>query len=87
MPLTAPAVSFALDRMATGQPCRVVGVDAPAGQPDWARWLAEIGFLPGEQVMVRRKSLWGGDPMVVRVGDSSFALRKAEAACVRVEPL
>lgn len=86
MPVEA-AVAMPLDTAALGRPCRVVRVDAPSGQPDWARWLAEIGFLPGEQVMVRRKSLWGGDPLVVRVGDSSFALRKAEAACVRVEPL
>ncbi len=28
----------------------------------------------------------GGDPLVVRIGDSTFALRKAEAACVRVVP-
>lgn len=96
MPLLAPAPAPAgvaapgalpLDRMATGQPCRVVAVVAPPQQADWARWLAEIGFLPGEQVTVLRRSLWGGDPMAVRVGDSSFALRRAEAACVQVEPV
>ncbi len=94
MPLLAPAPApvavpasraVALDGVPTGRPCRVVAVQAPAGQPDWARWLAEIGFLPGEQVVVLRRSLWGGDPMAVRVGDSSFALRRAEAACVQVE--
>lgn len=96
MPLVAPAPAPAavpapdapaLDRATTGQPCRVVAVAAPAQQPDWGRWLEEIGFLPGEQVTVLRRSLWGGDPMVVRVGDSSFALRRAEAACVRVSPV
>ena len=43
--------------------------------------------LPGEQVTVTARSLWGGDPMVVRVGQSTFALRRAEAACVRVESM
>jgi len=26
----------------------------------------------------------GGDPLVARIGQSTFALRRAEAACVRV---
>ncbi len=95
MPLLAPAPApaavpaggaLALDGVATGRVCRVVAVQAPAGQPDWGRWLAEIGFLPGEQVTVLRRSLWGGEPLAVRVGDSSFALRRAEAACVLVHP-
>lgn len=76
-----------LDQAATGQACRVVAVQAPEGMPDWGRWLAEIGFLPGESVMVTTRSVWGGDPLVVRVGQSSFALRRAEAACVEVRAL
>jgi ferrous iron transport protein A len=76
-----------LDRADGGLTCRVVGVNSPAGAPDWGRWLGEIGFLPGELVTVTARSPWGGDPMVVRVGQSTFALRRAEAACVQVEPL
>ena len=78
---------MALDIARTGQECRVVAVHAPEGMPDWARWLGEIGFLPGERVTVTTRSPWGGDPMVVRVGQSTFALRRAEAACVQVESL
>ena len=63
-----------LDQAPTGADGRVVSVEAPAGQPDWGRWLAEIGFLPGERVSVRARSL-GGDPLVVRIGSSTFALR------------
>lgn len=59
-------------------------VVAPPAMPDWAPWLAEIGFLPGEAVQVIARSALGGDPLVVRIGDSTFALRKAEAACVQV---
>lgn len=83
----APALTPALDRAAIGQACRVVAVHAPEGAPDWARWLSEIGFLPGERVTVTARSVWGGDPMVVRVGQSTFALRRAEAACVEIETL
>ncbi len=75
-----------LDVADTGLGCRVLSVASPAGQPDWGRWLAEIGFLPGEQVTVTARSAWGGDPMVVRIGTSTFALRRAEAACVQVQP-
>jgi len=82
----APRSTIALDSAATGLECRVVSVASPADLPDWGRWLAEIGFLPGERVAVTARSLWGGDPMVVRVGQSTFALRRAEAACVLVEP-
>ena len=80
-----PAQRLALDHAATGLECRVVSVQSPENLPDWGRWLGEIGFLPGERVAVTARSVWGGDPMVVRVGQSTFALRRAEAACVQVE--
>jgi ferrous iron transport protein A len=76
-----------LDTLATGLAARVVAVSCPATAPDWGRWLADIGFLPGEQVTVTARSPWGGDPLVVRVGQSTFALRRTEAACVHVAPL
>ena len=59
-------------------------VDVAGQAPEWADWLAEIGFLPGETVQLTAWGPFGGDPLVVRVGDSTFALRRAEAACVRV---
>ena len=48
--------------------------------------LADIGFIPGETVMVMARGWPGGDPLVVRVGVSTFALRRAEARCVTVVP-
>jgi ferrous iron transport protein A len=88
MPLqssAAPACGLQLDDVALQQPCRVVAVRSPDGAPDWARWLAEIGFLPGERVKVKARGLGRGAPLVVQVGQSTFALRRAEAACVQVE--
>lgn len=75
-----------LDHLALHAPAIVHDVVAPPTMPDWANWLAEIGFLPGEAVRVIARGAPGGDPLVVRIGDSTFALRKAEAACIRVLP-
>jgi len=81
MPIQAPA-SLAL--AAIGEALLVQRVTAPSFAPEWASWLEEIGFIPGEPVCVMARGLPGTDPLVVRVGESTFALRKAEAACVQV---
>ncbi len=73
-----------LDRLALQTPAVVQDITPPPDMQDWAVWLAEIGFLPGEQVRVIARGAPGGDPLVVRIGDSTFALRRAEAACVQV---
>jgi len=70
-----------LSELPNGQAAHVTHVSAPTGSSEWTQWLAEIGFLPGERVQVMTRAMMG-DPMVVRVGDSTFALRLAEAACV-----
>ncbi len=46
--------------------------------------LLEIGFLPGERVHVVARAFPAGEPMAVRVGRTTFALRKREAALVRI---
>ncbi|HEX5786064.1 MAG TPA: FeoA domain-containing protein [Burkholderiaceae bacterium] len=46
--------------------------------------LMEIGFLPGETVRPLARGSLGGDPLAVRVGRSTFALRKHEAALIQV---
>ena len=47
--------------------------------------LLEIGFVPGETVQVLARGAWGGDPLAVRVGQATFALRHQEAAMVQVQ--
>ncbi|MEO8411345.1 MAG: FeoA family protein [Propionivibrio sp.] len=73
-----------LDRAVIGQALIVQDVSAPQAAPEWVRWLEEIGFIHGEQVMLMARAMPGGDPLVIRVGQSTFALRRAEAACIRV---
>lgn len=71
-----------LDQLPTGRSARVGQVVAPEHAPEWAAQLESIGFVPGEQVRVMCRAAPGGDPLAVRVGDSTFALRRAEARCV-----
>ena len=49
-----------------------------------ARRLRELGFVAGEQVEVVACGPFGAEPLLVRVGYTRFALRRAEAARVRV---
>ena len=74
-----------LDRQNLHRPLQVVDVRVPDAMPEWHAWLEEIGFIPGESVCLLARALPWGDPLVVRIGNSTFALRRAEAACVLVE--
>ena len=89
-PKSDPGIHFlnlSLADLSDHCPALVSGVDAAAaGQPaDRAGQLADIGFTAGETVTVLARAWPGGDPLVVRVGASRFALRRAEAACVQVQ--
>jgi Fe2+ transport system protein FeoA len=46
--------------------------------------LRDLGFVAGARCEIIARMWLGGDPLVVRVGGSTFALRRAEAAAVRV---
>ena len=50
-----------------------------------ARRLGELGFVAGEVVRVVLQGPLGGDPLLVELGGTRFALRRAEAARVVVE--
>jgi len=79
--------SCLLDQLKNAQEAIVVSV-LPNEQlpPELVRRLVEIGFLPGERVSIVARGIFGGSPLAVRVGTSTFALRRAEAQCVRVAP-
>jgi ferrous iron transport protein A len=48
------------------------------------RRLLEIGFVEGARFEVLHEGLFGRDPIGVRLDDLTVALRRREAACVRV---
>ena len=50
-----------------------------------ARRLRDLGFVDGEPVRVVGQGPFGGDPLLVQIGYTRFALRRAEAARVIVE--
>ncbi len=50
-----------------------------------AQRLRELGFVPGEAVRVLTHGPIGGEPLLVQVGFTRFALRRAEASRVTVE--
>jgi ferrous iron transport protein A len=77
-------MDLALSEAATGVPMVVAGLDVRAGSPDLLARLRELGFMEGEPVRVLRRGQPGGEPLAVRIGVSTFALRRVEAACVRV---
>lgn len=75
-----------LDSLPLGQTFVVTSIRTDAEVPDRAQALDELGFTAGERVQLLARGPFGGDPLVVRVGTSTYALRRAEAACVRVLP-
>ena len=74
-----------LDQVELGSLYRVNKVNAPKGAPQIKGQLEDIGFLPGVPVTVLRKGLLGNGPDMVRVGTSTFALRKSEASMISVD--
>jgi ferrous iron transport protein A len=88
-PLQSPSLITSADikklaDISIGQKCVVRQLVAPSGMPEWLTQLEDIGFIAGEPVTLMARGAFGGDPLVVRIGLSTFALRKAEAACVLV---
>lgn len=73
-----------LEQAPIGEKLVVVKVHPSPISEDWQQRLEEIGFIPGEPVELMRRGFPGNDPLVVRIGLSTFALRRAEAACVEV---
>lgn len=67
-------------------PAVVVSVqDAASGDPIAGR-LRDLGFVKGEPVRVMTHGPMGRDPLLVQIGFTRFALRRAEAARISVEP-
>ena len=50
-----------------------------------ARRLRELGFVAGEQVEVVAAGPFGAEPLLVQVGFTRFALRRSEAARIRIQ--
>ncbi|VVE04073.1 iron transporter [Pandoraea soli] len=74
-----------LSALRKGSIATVICVTDVAKPDAVAHRLRELGFVEGESVRVVALAPWGGNPMVVQVGTSRFALRRDEAARVQVQ--
>jgi ferrous iron transport protein A len=70
---------------AANDPSAEAGAGAASGAGLSLR-LAELGFLPGERLKIVARGFLGREPIAVRIGTGTFALRHFEAACIRVCP-
>jgi ferrous iron transport protein A len=77
-----------LDQLPIQASAVVVDVASGGAPDDLDRLLrlTEIGFVPGERVRVVAHGFPGCEPVAVRIGHTTFALRRHEAALVRVMP-
>lgn len=74
-----------LTQLAIGKQANVIGVSTHAEDDAIARRLLDLGFVAGERVSCVALAPWGGDPMLVQIGFTRFALRRSEAERVRIE--
>lgn len=86
--VSASRAEIALADLEPGLLARVVAVTPgeSTAPVEIAQRLAELGFLPGERVRIVARGFLAREPIAVRVGTGTFALRRFEAACIRVRP-
>lgn len=64
-----------------GKPLQIAEVDDSS--PELLRYLADLGLVPGQRIMVAQRTPFGG-PLVVEVGEHTHALGEQAAAAIRV---
>jgi ferrous iron transport protein A len=77
-----------LDELRTNQWATVLDLQRPEAPEDreLVLRLTEIGFVPGEAVRIVASGVPGREPLAVRLGHTTFALRRHEASFVHVTP-
>jgi ferrous iron transport protein A len=77
-------VHCSVDQMATASRAKILDLIEPGIAARETGCLRELGFLPGEVVSVLRRGPGGREPIAVQIGETVFALRSIEAACIAV---
>jgi ferrous iron transport protein A len=75
-----------LSELANGATAVIHDVEDSQLNDPISRRLRELGFVRGEPVRIVAQGPIGGDPLLVEIGFTRFALRRAEAARVQVIP-
>jgi Fe2+ transport system protein FeoA len=74
--------SASLSALPAGAAGTIIGVGGNGGLE---RRLMELGFVAGERIEILSEAWPGRDPFVVRIGTTTFALRRREVETVWVE--
>ncbi len=76
--------SVALDRLPVGNKASVRSIDWLSLDPAEASRLRHFGFDEGVSIVPLHSGPFGRDPLAVRVGRMTVAIRRAHARAVRV---
>lgn len=82
--LICPNVALKLTELPRHTAATVLAVDDIGPDDAIARRLRELGFVGGERVEVVAVGLFSAEPLLVQIGFTRFALRRAEAARIRI---
>lgn len=74
-----------LDDLKPGESATVLAVEDSTPRDAIASRMRELGFVPGEPIALVTRGAFGGEPLLIAIGGTRFALRQSEAARVRVE--
>lgn len=75
-----------LDGLRAGDSGRIVAVDWGALAEDEAKRLQALGFDLGAQIAIAHRGiLFGRDPLAIRIGSMTVAVRRSHARAISVE--
>lgn len=77
-----------LDGLETGAAARITAVDWNVLAPDEAKRLQALGFDEGAEISIAHRGIFvGRDPIALRIGSMTVALRRSHARAMTVETL
>ena len=74
-----------LQQLAPGEAGLIAAIDRGGIDPHTAQRLHELGFDEGVDVELLHRAPFGGDPLAVRVGNMTVALRVSMARLIEVD--
>jgi ferrous iron transport protein A len=79
-------MTLRLDQLPFRTPATVTGIDWSCLGDGDARRLRNLGFDEGVEIEALHGAPFGKDPLAIRVGRMTIAIRRAQARAVTVEP-
>ena len=78
--------SISLDQLAVGSRASIASIDWDSLEESEARRLRHFGFDEGVTVEPLHLGPFGRDPLAIRIGRMTVAIRRSHARAVRVNP-